>query len=90
MHKLMIHGLVKRPLLLTMKDILRFRRSAHPFHRMPGQWRMNWRAAQMNSLQFSHAWSVARWTGVRLSTLLEEIGVRRRRLGDGRGAEART
>ncbi len=38
----------------------------------------NWRAAQMNSLQFSHGMiSCAEWTGVRLSTLLEEVGVKK-------------
>ena len=38
----------------------------------------NWRAAQMNSLQFSHGMiSCAEWTGVKLSTLLEEVGVKK-------------
>ena len=38
-HRLMIHGLVERPLVFTMKDIMRFPHVADPFHRMPGQWR---------------------------------------------------
>ena len=78
-HKLMIHGLVERPLLLTMKDILRFPSvSRIHFIECPANGGMNWRAAQMNSLQFSHGMvSCAEWTGVRLSTLLEEVGVKK-------------
>jgi sulfane dehydrogenase subunit SoxC len=78
-HKLMIHGLVERPLVLTMKDILRFPSvSRIHFIECPANGGMNWRAAQMNSLQFSHGMiSCAEWTGVRLSTLLEEVGVRK-------------
>ena len=39
---------------------------------------MEWRAAQMNSLQFNHGMiSCAEWTGVRLSTLLEEVGIKK-------------
>jgi sulfane dehydrogenase subunit SoxC len=54
-HKLMIHGLVDRPLLLTMKDILRFPQTTRiHFIECPANGGMNWRAAQMNSLQFSH------------------------------------
>ena len=78
-HKLMIHGLVERPLLLTMKDILRFPQTTRiHFIECPANGGMNWRAAQMNSLQFSHGMvSCAEWTGVRLSTLLEEVGVKK-------------
>jgi len=78
-HKVMIHGLVERPLLLTMKDILRFPSiSRIHFIECPANGGMNWRAAQMNSLQFSHGMvSCAEWTGVRLSTLLEEVGVKK-------------
>ena len=48
-HKLMIHGLVERPLLLTMKDILRFPSiSRVHFIECPANGGMNWRAAQMN------------------------------------------
>ena len=64
--QLMIHGLVERPLLLTMKDILRFPSiSRIHFIECPANGGMNWRAAQMNSLQFSHGMvSCAEWTGV--------------------------
>ena len=44
----------------------------------PANGGMEWRAAQINSLQFNHGMiSCAEWTGVRLSTLLEEVGVRK-------------
>ena len=56
-HKLMIHGLVERPLILTMKDILRFPPvTRDPFHRMPGQWRhgMARRADELAAVQARH------------------------------------
>jgi sulfane dehydrogenase subunit SoxC len=78
-HRLMIHGLVERPLVLTMKDIVRFPQvSRIHFIECPANGGMEWRAAQINSLQFNHGMiSCAEWTGVRLSTLLEEVGVKR-------------
>ena len=77
-HRLMIHGLVERPLILTMKDIVRFPSvSRIHFIECPANGGMEWRAAQMNSLQFNHGMiSCAEWTGVRLSTLLEEVGLK--------------
>ena len=39
---------------------------------------MEWRAAQLNSLQFTHGMmSCAEWTGVKLSTLLDEVGLKK-------------
>jgi sulfane dehydrogenase subunit SoxC len=77
-HRLMIHGLVERPLLLTMKDIVRFpSESRIHFIECPANGGMEWRAAQLNSLQFNHGMiSCAEWTGVRLSTLLDEVGIK--------------
>ena len=78
-HRLMIHGLVERPLILSMKDIMRFPSvSRIHFIECPANGGMEWRAAQVNSLQFNHGMiSCAEWTGVRLSTLLEEVGVKK-------------
>ena len=78
-HKLMIHGLVERPLILSMKDIVRFPSvSRIHFIECPANGGMEWRAAQLNSLQFNHGMiSCAEWTGVRLSTLLEEVGIKK-------------
>ena len=78
-HRLMIHGLVERPLLLTMNDIMRFPSvSRIHFIECPANGGMEWRAAQLNSLQFTHGMvSCAIWTGVKLSTLLDEVGVKK-------------
>ena len=78
-HRLMIHGLVERPLVLSMKDIMRFPSvSRIHFIECPANGGMEWRAAQLNSLQFNHGMiSCAEWTGVRLSTLLEEVGIKK-------------
>lgn len=78
-HRLMIHGLVDRPLILSMKDILRFPAvSRVHFIECPANGGMEWRAAQLNSLQFTHGMiSCAEWTGVKLSTLLEEVGLKK-------------
>jgi sulfane dehydrogenase subunit SoxC len=78
-HQLMIHGLVDRPLLLTMEDIKRFPSvSRIHFIECSANGGMEWRAAQLNSLQFTHGMvSCAEWTGVKLSTLLEEVGLKK-------------
>jgi sulfane dehydrogenase subunit SoxC len=78
-HRLMIHGLVERPIILTMDDILRFPSvSRIHFIECPANGGMEWRAAQLNSLQFTHGMiSCAEWTGVKLSTLLEEVGLKK-------------
>ena len=78
-HRLMIHGMVERPLLLTMEDIVRFPSvSRVHFIECPANGGMEWRAAQLNSLQFTHGMvSCAVWTGVRLSTLLDEVGLKK-------------
>ncbi len=78
-HRLMIHGLVERPLILTMNDIVRFPPvSRIHFIECPANGGMEWRAAQLNSLQFTHGMiGCAEWTGVKLSTLLEEVGLKK-------------
>ena len=78
-HRLMIHGLVDRPLILTMKDIMRFPSTSRiHFIECPANGGMEWRGAQLNSLQFTHGMvSCAEWTGVKLSTLLEEVGLKK-------------
>src|SRR3954468_20849138 len=65
-HRLMIHGLVERPLILSMNDIMRFPSTTKiHFIECPANGGMEWRAAQLNSLQFTHGMiSCAEWTGV--------------------------
>ena len=76
-HRLLIHGLVERPLVLTIDDLVRFPSvSRIHFIECPANGGMEWRQAQLNSLQFTHGMvSCAEWTGVKLSTLLDEVGL---------------
>lgn len=78
-HRLMIHGLVDRPLLLTVADLQRYPSvSRITFIECPANGGMEWSAAQLNSVQFNHGMlSCAEWTGVKLSTLLEETGLKK-------------
>src|SRR5271170_4982023 len=78
-HRLLIHGLVERPLILTMDDIMRFPSvSRIHFIECPANGGMEWREAQLNSLQFTHGMiGCAEWTGVPLSTLLGEVGLKK-------------
>jgi sulfane dehydrogenase subunit SoxC len=75
-HKLLVHGLVDRPLLFTMNDLMRF----------PAVTRIHFLECSGNSLteftkpaatiQTSHGLlSCVEWTGVPLATLLQEVGV---------------
>ncbi len=76
-HKLLIHGMVERPLVFSMADIQRLpSESRIHFIECPANGGMEWRAAQLNSLQFTHGMiGCAEWTGVKLSTLLNEVGI---------------
>jgi len=78
-HRLMIHGMVDRPLILTMNDLMRFPSvSVIRFIECPANGGMEWRGAQMEALQFTHGMlSCCEWTGVPLSVLLEEVGVKK-------------
>ena len=77
-HRLLVHGLVQRPIILTMDDLMRFPSvSVIRFIECPANGGMEWRGAQMNALQFTHGMlSCCEWTGVLLSVLLEEVGLR--------------
>jgi len=77
-HRLMINGLVERPLLLTMDDIMAFPSESHiHFLECPANGGMEWRGAQMEALQFTHGMiSGSEWTGVKLSTILQEVGLK--------------
>lgn len=79
-HRLMIHGLVERPITLTMDDLMRFPATSQiRFLECPANGGMEWRGAQMDGVQFTHGMlACCEWTGVMLSTLLEEVGVDKR------------
>ena len=77
-HRLLLHGLVERPLVFTMDDLMRFPSvSAIHFLECPANGGMEWRGAQMEAAQFTHGMiSCCEWTGVQLSVLLQEAGVK--------------
>lgn len=78
-HRLIIHGMVDNPLIFTMNDLMRFpSESVIHFLECPANGGMEWRGPQMEALQFTHGMiSCCEWTGVRLSTLLQEAGVKK-------------
>ncbi len=77
-HRLMINGLVEKPLVFTMEDLMRFPRSNHVyFLECAANTGMEWRGAQLNGVQFTHGMiHNVMYTGVPLRLLLEEAGVK--------------
>tara|TARA_B100000780_G_C21113215_1_gene450090 strand:+ start:1180 stop:2499 length:1320 start_codon:yes stop_codon:yes gene_type:complete len=77
-HRLMINGMVERPLLLTMDELMSFPSESHiHFLECPANGGMEWRGAQMEALQFTHGMlSGSEWTGIKLSTILQEAGIK--------------
>jgi sulfane dehydrogenase subunit SoxC len=77
-HRIMINGMVERPLLLTMDELMSFPSESHiHFLECPANGGMEWRGAQMEALQFTHGMlSGSEWTGVKLSTILQEAGIK--------------
>ena len=77
-HRLMIHGLVDKPLVFTMEDIRRMPRRNHVhFLECAANSGMEWRGAQLNGCQFTHGMvHNVMYTGVPLKLLLAEAGLR--------------
>ncbi len=77
-HRLVIHGMVDRPLEFTMADLLRFPTESHVYFMECGaNGGMDYKGAQMQGVQFTHGMlHCCEWTGVKLSVLMEEVGVR--------------
>ena len=74
LHTLTIHGLVDRPLTLTMDDLKRFP-SVTRLHFI--ECAGNRHTPKQNTVQETHGMtSCAEWTGVPLSTLLKECGLK--------------
>lgn len=76
-HRLMIHGLVDRPLIFTMDDLIRFPAvSWIRFLECSGNTLTEWKSPREKTVQYSHGLlSCCEWTGVPLATLLQEVGV---------------
>ncbi len=77
-HRLMIHGLLEKPLVLTMDQLKRYPSvSRIHFIECPANGGPEWRGPQFNSVQFSMGMmSCAEWTGVYLKTILKDLGLK--------------
>ena len=77
-HRLLVHGLVERPLIFTMDDIARFPSETHVyFLECSGNTAWVGNTAK-STVQDTHGLlSCCEWTGVRVSTVLAEAGVKR-------------
>src|SRR5438552_15548576 len=83
-HRLLLHGLVERPMIFTLNDLERFPDvSRIAFVECSGNTWDGWRNdAGDFTVQDTHGLtSTSEWTGVKLSTLLEAAGVRREATG---------
>ncbi|MFK7945122.1 MAG: sulfite dehydrogenase [Paracoccaceae bacterium] len=77
-YRLMINGLVDRPLVFTMEDLKRFPRyNRVHFLECAANSGMEWRGAQLNGCQFTHGMiHNVMYTGVMLKDVLAEAGVK--------------
>ena len=75
-HRLMIHGLCRNPRVFTMDDVVRFPSvSRVHFIECGANTGMEWANVAVPTVQYSHGMiGCSEWTGVLLSTLLEEVG----------------
>jgi len=78
-HRLMIHGLVDRPLIFTMDELKRLPSvSRIHFLECSGNSGNGWRPTPRPTVQGTHGLtSCSEWTGVALSLVLEEAGVQK-------------
>ena len=76
-HRLMIHGLVREPRTYAMDDLVRFPSvSRIHFIECGANTGMEWGNVAVPTVQYTHGMlSCSEWTGVLLSTLLEEVGI---------------
>ena len=76
-HRLVLHGLVDRNIEFTVEDLLRFPSvTRYYFLECAGNTDIEWEKPTGKTVQDTHGLlSCAQWTGVRLSTLLNEAGV---------------
>jgi sulfane dehydrogenase subunit SoxC len=78
-HRLLIHGLVERPVILTMQEIRRLPSTSRIlFLECQGNTMLQWRAPTAKGVQATHGYtSCSEWTGVPVSLLLREAGVQK-------------
>ena len=77
-YRLMLHGLVERPLVFTLEDLKRLPRvNRIHFLECAANSGMEWRGAQLNGCQFTHGMlHCVQYTGVPLRLLLEQAGIK--------------
>ncbi len=77
-HRLMLHGLVDKPLIFTLADVMRFPRvNRIYFLECAANGGMEWRGAQLNGCQYTHGMvHCVEYTGVPLKLLLDEAGLK--------------
>jgi sulfane dehydrogenase subunit SoxC len=76
-HTLIIHGMVNTPMKYSMAELKRFPAvSRFHFIECSGNGLTEWREPKLKTVQGTHGLtSTSEWTGVKLSTILSEIGV---------------
>ena len=77
-YRLMLHGLVDKPLIFTLDDLKRLPRvNRIYFLECAANSGMEWRGAQLNGCQYTHGMvHCVQYTGVPLKLLLEQAGVK--------------
>ena len=77
-YRLIVHGLVDKPLIFTLDDLKRFPRvNRIHFLECAANSGMEWRGAQLNGCQYTHGMvHCVEYTGVPLRVLLGEAGVK--------------
>jgi sulfane dehydrogenase subunit SoxC len=76
-HRLAVHGLVSRPTIFTMDDLVRLPSATRiHFLECSGNTGSEWKAPTSKSVQLSHGLlSCSEWTGVPLAVVLDEVGL---------------
>ena len=77
-YRLMIHGLVEKPIVLTLDQLKRYPRvSRIHFIECPANGGPEWRGPQFNSIQFAKGMmSCSEWTGVYIKDILKDLGLK--------------
>ena len=81
-HRLMIHGLLDKPIVLTMDELKKYPNvSRVHFIECPANGGPEWRGPQFNSIQFAKGFmSSAEWTGVYIKDIIRGLGLKKEAL----------
>ena len=76
-HRLVVHGMVKQPLMFTMDALMRYPSvSRFNFLECSGNTLADWTTAASSTVQQTHGLlACAQWTGIPVSALLDEAGL---------------